>query len=54
MISQKLLGLPDLFRAQVFDIHELLEVVVIGENKYFEFGVFSIIVPSLKNLNNGK
>lgn len=54
MILKGFLSLANLLKAQVFSIHELLEVVVISEDKDLIFAAFQVVAASFKNLNNGQ
>ena len=40
MVIRELLGSAKLTRAQTFCIHELLEVIIVSENKDFMFAAF--------------
>lgn len=52
MVPGQLLYLANLLRAQSFGIHQLLKVVIIGENEEFVFAVLEILMPSFKSLND--
>ena len=52
MVSEKLLGLVDLSRAQTFCIHEVTKVVVIYEDKHFVLAIFQIMMLCLKSFDN--
>ena len=52
VVIQEFLSLADLFGAQILHIHELAEVVVVGEYKNLILAAFQIVSLGLKNLNN--
>lgn len=51
-IPRELLDLANLLKTEILDIHKLLEVVLISEDKNFVFAAFQIIAPSFKDFNN--
>ena len=53
MILGKLLGPPDLIRAQTLCIHELLEIVIVGQDKDFILIALQVVPSSLKDFNDG-
>ncbi len=54
VVSRKLLGPADLARAQTLGIYELMEVVMVSDNKDFVFATFEVMAPSLKSFNNSQ
>ena len=52
VVTREFLSLANLSGAQTLHIHELAEVVMIGEYKDFVIAAFQIVSPSLKSLNN--
>ncbi len=53
VVLRELLGPTDLARAQTLHIHKLKEVIVVSEDKNLVFATFQIVMPILKNLNDG-
>lgn len=54
VVPKELLSPTDLPRAEVFDIHKLTKVIVVGKNKNLIFITFQVVVPSLKDFNDGQ
>ena len=52
IVSKKILGLADLFKAQIFRIHETTIFFVIRKVKNLLFIIFQIMTPYLEGLNN--
>ena len=52
MVLGEFLSPTNLFRAQVFCIHELTKVVIVGQYKDFVFITFKIMAPGLESFNN--
>ena len=52
MILKKLLGLPDLMKAQTFHIYESTKFVVVSQDKSFVLAAFQIVYPSFESLND--
>ena len=48
----QLLSSEDLARAQTFYIHELTQVVIIGQNQDLVLVAFQVVAPILKHFNN--
>ena len=53
VVLKEFLGPVDLTRAQAFCIHELTEVIIVSEDEDLIFIAFQVVMPSLKNLDNG-
>ena len=53
VVSRKLMGPTDLAKAQALGIHELIEVIIVSNNKNLGFVAFQVVAPSLKSLNHG-
>lgn len=52
IIIKKPLSLLYLIKAQVFSIYKLMEIVIANREKHLIFGVFQVIITSLKSFNN--
>lgn len=52
VILREFLGLIDLFEVQIFCIHELSKVVIIGKYKNFILRALHIILLKCENFNN--
>ncbi len=52
MVLWWFLSPPDLPRAQGFQVHEVLEVVVVSKNNNFMLAVLQVVSPSLESFNN--
>lgn len=52
MILRLFLSQINLFRADVFFIHKVAQIVIIRKNKDFMFAMFIIVVLSLIRFNN--
>ncbi len=48
------MGPADLTRAQVFQIPESTEVIMVSKNKDLVFAAFQVVAPSLKGFNNSQ
>lgn len=53
IVTKELLGLTDLTKAQVLCIYELMEVVIINEDKDLVFIAFQVMILSFAYFNNG-
>ena len=53
VVTREFLGPADLSGAQTLRVHELAEVVVIGQYKYLMLRPFQVVPPSLESLNDG-
>lgn len=53
MISWEFLGSPEQIRAQVFYIHELTEVIIVGKDDFI-FAALQVVASGFKVFNNSQ
>ena len=53
VVTKEFLSPADLSEAQTLCLHKPMEVVVVNKYKYLILRAFQVVLPSLKNLNNG-
>lgn len=53
-MPKEFLSPSDLLKTQILDIYELIEIVIIVEDKNLEFAVFQVVASSFKTFNNGQ
>lgn len=48
IVSREFLRLLNLFKTQALDIHKLVKIIIVGQDKNLIFAIFQIVIPSLE------